>query len=1332
MTHVDDALVTSDTVDDIYPLSPMQKGMLFHTLLTPDARPYFEQAEYTASFDVDLAAFRKAWQTVVDRHAILRTGIQWQGLEEPLQFVRREVEVPFVYEDWRDLPADVQRTRLASFLEEDRRNGFDLTRAPLMRLALFQMSDGAHFVWTQHHLLLDGWSTSLVMNEVASAYGAARAGRVPHLPPAPSYRAYIDWFQRQDLGKAEEYWREKLRGFSAATPLPFAAPPRTGEDHQGFAIREARLAVESTSSLRELTRRERITFNTLVQAAWTIFLSRCGGESDVVFGITVAGRPASLPGAERTVGMFMNTLPLRITVDPRERLRSFLKRIQAEQLDVLQFESTPLFDIQSWCQIPAGQPLFESFVVFENYPHQLLGADEQQPAMPSFTEQRQFKRGAYPLEIQAGVGSTLGLRLSYDRARFVPEIGTELLPSLVAILSYMAAHDDCVIGDIPLVGSDQLASILAESRGPASVSDPALVLDMFDRAKASGPQSTAVISADDRLTYAELDERSRRIACALRARGARPDSRIVICGAPGVDLVAAIFGVLRSGAAYVPVPSDIAPPRLAQLVADAAPTAVLVDATEVDRLALDPAIVLTIERAGRELMDAEQPFARPSPRSLAYLIYTSGSTGAPKAVAVQHGSLAASTAARDQFYGAPPERYLLLSPFFFDSSVAGIFWTLCRGGTLVLADRAAQRDPAAIRQLIADHDITHLLCLPSIYGHVLDGAGSAPLSGLRTVIVAGETVTPTLVERHAQKLPGVVLCNEYGPTEGTVWATAQRCDTTGARVPIGEPIAGTTAYVVDTHGFLVPAGVAGELWIGGDGVTRGYWGYARGTAERFVPDGFSGVPGARLYRTGDLVQRSQGRIDFLGRIDHQVKIRGCRVEPAEIEGALAARGDLAEVVVAAREAGNGDRRLIAYYVPREGAAPTADELRQWLDGRMPEYMVPSTFVPLATMPRTATGKVDRRLLPAPDAARVEPVAAAGIARDTTELLLGQLWEDVLGVTDIRLDDDFFELGGHSLSAIALVTRLGTCYGREIPIRTLFAHRTVAKMAEFLRREVAWTSPSCLVPIQSRGIRRPLFCVHLGGGLVNAYVPLSRHLGPDQPMYGLQSIGLDPGQEPLTAVEAMATRYIEEVRAVQPNGPYQLAGLSMGCVVAFEMAQQLTRKGEQVAVLALLDGSPAREPVDFFADGWAAAIEAGEDDHVLSLLQKDLGVACDDLLGLPRDERLARCLEECRRRDRVPPDVGLLQFKRFMRVFATNARAMSSYRPSLYEGPVLFVHSSMPEGMDPTYGWGAVVSGGLDVHEVPGEHGSCVQEPQVHRLAAILETAMSRAAHHDAR
>jgi amino acid adenylation domain-containing protein len=1056
-----------NNIEDIYPLSPMQQGILFHTLYAPASGVYCEQWNCTLHGHLQVAALQHAWQRVVERHPVLRTAFHWENRAEPFQVVYRRVEVPWQQYDWRNLSTGEQGQRLEAFLAADREQGFALSIAPLIRLTLIQMVEDVYqFVWTHHHLLLDGWSVPLLLKKVFQFYDAFCAGQELHLEMCRPYGDYIAWLQRQDLSQAEAFWRQTLQGFTTPTSLLVGRVASIAANQEAsYAEQQKRLSATLTETLQALARRHHLSVNTLVQGAWAVLLSRYSGEEDVVFGAVVSGRLAALVGVESMVGLFMNTLPVRVRVSPEASLLPWLQALQAQQVEARHYEYSPLVHVQRWSNVPPGLPLFDTLFVFENYPGR--ATIQEWVSSLEIRQVRFVPRTHYPLTVLVIPEPALVLRLSYQCPRFDSATITQMLGHLQILLEGIVADPGQRLADLPLLTQAEHQQLLvAWNNTHAAYPHDMCVHQMFEAQVERIPDTVAVVFEDQALTYRELNTRANRLAHHLRALGVGPEVLVGLCVERSLELMVGLLGILKAGGAYVPLDPTYPPARLAFMLADAQVSVLVTQQQWVARLPVHGLQVVCLDGEWEHL--ASQPGNNPVsgviPANLAYVMYTSGSTGQPKGVMVEHWALSNTMHwMQATFPLSEADRVLQKTPSSFDVSAWEFFAPLMVGAQLILARPGEHQDSAYIVDLLATHQITMLQLVPSLLQMVLEEEALATCHSLRHVFCAGEALTHALQERFFARLTAD-LHNLYGPTEATIYATYWTCvrGSPSGHVPIGWPIANTQLYILDTQLHPVPIGVPGELHIGGVGLARGYLNHPELTAERFIPHPFSDVPGARLYKTGDLARyRPDGSLEFLGRRDTQIKLRGYRIELGEIEATLEHHPAIRQAVVLAREDTAGDRRLVAYCVSHHGFILDIRELRSFLQIKLPDYMVPAAFVVLDALPLTANGKVDRQALPTPGKARPPLFEAFVAPRTPIEELLASIWANVLKVESVGIHDNFFALGGHSLLAVQVISRLRKVFQVDVPLRVLFDAPTVAGLARHVEkgRQAAQSTPA---------------------------------------------------------------------------------------------------------------------------------------------------------------------------------------------------------------------------------------------------------------------------------
>ncbi|MEU4107260.1 amino acid adenylation domain-containing protein [Streptomyces sp. NPDC027717] len=1055
--------MTGFQLEDVLPLTPLQAGMLFHSLYDSQAVDvYTTQFVFDLEGSVSVFGLRAAIGTLLRRHANLRVGFLHEDLDQPVQAVAAEVPVPLTE---LDLTSAAGPEALEAFLAEDRTRRFDLTTPPLMRFTLVRTAPGRHrLVMTSHHLLFDGWSVPLLVRELFELY--ARQGDDLTLPRVTPYRTYLAWLAAQDRAATLATWRDALEGLETPTLLAGRGAPEGPDSAELPDTLVLELDRATTHRLRETARASRLTLNTLVQGAWGLVLAHLTGRSDVVFGTTVSGRPPEIPGIETMIGLFINTVPVRLRPEPGESLAALLTRLQEEQGRLLGNQYVGLTEI---CGTAGLDRLFDTLAVFENYPLDAEALRTAQQGMAGLTVAGIDGTDAahYPLTLTIAPGEdSLRITFGYRSALLDHTEIEQTVARMRHLLTRMAEGLDVRADSLPLLLEGERERLLETGRGAELRSDVRQVSVPDEVARQAGrhPGAVAVTGAGEELTYGQLQELSTGLAQALTGSGVGAEDGVGILLGRSSAQVTAALAVLRAGAAYVPLDPRWPAERLDRVTESAPLRALIVDAATRD----DPWVrgldipVLTVDPAGRVLSGGPfAPGALPAVSGgdrLAYVMFTSGSTGLPKAVGVTHADITALAADRTWADGVA-EAVLMHSAYVFDAATFEIWAPLLSGGRVVVAPPGTLQ-PETLRDLVARHGVTAAFLTTALF-NVIAETDPGALGLLRLAAAGGEAATPGVLQRLAAAHPGTTVLNAYGPTETTTFATLHRvpADAPPGMPAIGRPLDGMRAYVLDAALRPVPPGAEGELYIAGPGVARGYLGRPDLTATRFVADPFE-RDGTRMYRTGDVVRRdTEGLIHYVSRADQQVKLRGHRIEPAEIEAVLRTDPSVRAACVLVREDLPGDRALTAYVVPAPGHTADPGRLAAHVGRHLPAYMVPSAIQPLDELPLTVNGKLDRAALPAPAA---DTGAQGRPPRGAHEEIVAGLFADVLGVPQVGVDDDFFALGGHSLLATRLVGRVRTALGTETEIRTLFEHPTVASFAAVLA-DGDRPAPPALVP-----------------------------------------------------------------------------------------------------------------------------------------------------------------------------------------------------------------------------------------------------------------------------
>jgi amino acid adenylation domain-containing protein len=1161
-----------------YPLTPLQAGMLFHTLKEPHTGIYVEQYCCTFSGPLKIELLKRAWESLVHHHPVLRTSFIWDGLEQPLQQINEKIPI-----EWHLVQAENKTTddifqRIETYLHEDRIRGFQLDEPPLLRFGLFELDDGGYrFIWSFHHIICDGWSSARIIQELVAQYHSLSQGQTIFTRRERPFRDFVSWIHEQDHSNATQFWKNELSGATSPTPLPTY---HVDSQRQGYGRHAVLLSAQFTASLNAVARSRRLTVNTIIQGAWALLLHFYSGEEDIIFGSTVSGRPPLFEGAQTMVGLFINTLPIRIGVDLDRTFSGWLAALLDKQIRIRDFETSSLVEIQELSDFQPGVPLFDSIVVFENVPTGRTGSDIS--AEITIDQVEYHEQSNFPISIIALPGEQLNLVAFYEKTFFADDHIQRLLNHLKIIVEQFVEKPDQRLGSLSLLSSQDQAQ-LASWQGQAQAHPiDRNVVQLFEEQAVFQAERTAICCGSETLSYRELNRRANRLAHYLISQGFDKKSRQSIFMDRSVDMIVAMLAVLKSGAAYVPLDPDYPENRIRYMLGDARPVSVLT----LNRLAPAlancdiPIICLDAEHHGIDQYSDENPDVPWEPEDLAYVIYTSGSTGRPKGVMISHANLSNSTSERIKYYNDPPERFLLLSSISFDSSVAGIFGTLCRGGSLYIPSHDEHRDISYLAETIYKKQISHFLAIPSLY-HRLIEFFPEKLKSLHTVIVAGEVCPQKLVKKHEAGLPEAQLFNEYGPTEATVWATVFDCKKCHSKpyVPIGEPIGNMQIHILDHRFRQVPPGMPGELYLSGASISPGYLNQPELSADRFIALTLPDNSVQRVYRTGDQVCfLEDGSLHFLGRNDEQVKIRGYRIELGEIETVLKNLSPVRQAAVVPQKTpkiktqhhavvkSSSDEvftSLAAYIELESHKSMDVAALKHRVAEQLPDYMIPSDIFLLDRLPLQPNGKINRSLLPKPDQLHAAKKEEEIISEDGIEREITRIWSNLLNREHISVSDNFFDVGGHSLLLIQLASELKTHFTIKVRISDLYQAQTPTQQAHLIRAPV--DSDDRQITSQNS---TTFFWIHGEGS--NRL--LAKYLKPGQKLYFILHQSRDGRAAEYRTIEDITQYYLSMVRQVQKRGPYSLGGYCVGGVFAFEIAQQLIREGEEVSLLFLLDPS----------------------------------------------------------------------------------------------------------------------------------------------------------------
>ncbi|WP_026231820.1 non-ribosomal peptide synthetase [Neolewinella persica] len=1297
----------------VAPTSGQQRLWLLQQLY-PDNAFYQYGHLYKFSGPLEADLLEQSLAQIVERHELLRSN--YVRPEEDIQLIIRPAgDFRMARIDLDSVPIKERRAKSEATALAEAQKPFDLATGPLFRATLIYLGEETSWlVISMHHIIGDRSSLMVLNEELFGIYTELAEGRSNERSPlAIQFPDYAHWKnQRPVADKSLQYWTDLLGEAPPSSALPFDQVRAAKPTYAGATLTTT-VSSETSVQVRELARDVGTTNNVVFLAAYQSLLLRYGAQKDLTVGSPVSTRDRT--ELEGMVGFLNETVVLRTRFEDKdERFRDLVARTKTQMEQALEHKDVPFDVLVNHLQPrrePGANPLFQNMLVYNT--------EAAAPTLPKGLElgEEMMDLGVAKFDLTLFAtdhGNHFTLALEYAKDLFDEATAQRMLAHLTVLLEHGTGQPDTPVTQLELMSPAERQKVLLDWNDTATkLPRPASVTELILAAGQENPTAIAVADEEHQLSYQALIGRSAALAGELQRAGVLPGTPVGLFVGRTVDLIVGILGILRAGGAYVPLDPDYPAGRTAYIIEDAGIEVVVTTKN------LRPKLV----DSGLRTVDVPMAPATEAPLfptlsgdDPAYLIYTSGSTGKPKGVTISQANLVHSTTARFAYFEHQPKAFLLLSSFAFDSSVAGIFWTLCKGGKLVIPPKRIEQDMARLRGIIHHQGITHTLLLPSLYQLLLEEATPDELASLQTVMVAGEACSPVLVRTHFKHFPSVELVNEYGPTEGTVWCTAHKIqpgDANGA-VPIGKPIPNVKNYVLDAHLQPVPLGVPGELYLAGEGLAKGYWQQPSLTQERFLEADLGAVAGAgkrlkaRLYKTGDLVKlRPSGLLDFLGRADHQVKIRGFRVELEEVSRRLEQVPAVREAVTIVDQSG-AVPRLAAYYTVREQLS--ALSLRQSLLADLPEYMVPAILIALDELPRLPNGKINQSALPAPELTMPATSAETFVAPATdTEKSLAAVWEKVLKRGPVGLDDNYFAIGGDSIRSIRIISQARK-EGLELEPHHIFTHQTVRELAAALDQKVVDEEARTVVPLRRTGSEAPLFCIHAGGGHVFFYQPLSNALPQHRPVYAVQPHTLAGMDDLPEDIPAMAADYLREIRKVQPHGPYHLLGTCFSNCVVLETAHQLLAAGETVGSLFIIDSSPtqlAPVPVPRFSPVYTMIRIIREANW--KLLRRSIyryWFHTRQALSIPLEDKQGKALRQTIN--------GLYQ-------------RYNEYTWSPIQHPITLIRSAQfaenPEKKYHEDNWSTLAGGGLVVRAIPGTHIGLFEPPYVEQLAATIEKCL---------
>ena len=1329
------------------PLSFAQQRLWFVQQLSPDNDSYNMLEALRLDGALNIVALEQSLNELVRRHEILRTTFPTVD-GKPIQKIAPATSLNLSIDDLQGLSADEQTTQIQQIADSQASAPFNLAFGPLVQFTLLQLSPKEYVLLLKmHHIIYDGWSLNIFFGELSQLYAAFTQGLPNSLPELSIQYADFAFWQRQWLtGEVLErqlnYWQKQLAGVPPVLELPTDKPRPPIQTFQG-AAKSLVLDRELTQRLQHLSQQSDATLFMTLLAAFLVLISRYTGQPDIIVGSPIANRNS--PQIEQLMGFFANTLALRGNLSNNPSFAEFLAQVRQTTLSAYAHQDLPFEMLVEKLQPErdlSRNPLVQVMFSLQNAPQSsgnLSGLNIQNMPLPIGVRAR-FDLEVNYWEVPGGLEGVWCYKTDLFEANTI----TRLAQHFQTLLQAIVANPQARISELPLLSRAQRHQLLVEWNNTlVEYPHDKCIHQLFEEQVERNPDAVAVVFKDEQLTYYELNCRANQLAHYLRSLGVGADKLVGICLERSINMIVGLLGILKAGGAYVPLDPEYPQERLSFMLRDAQISVLLTQQSFVNKLPNHTAQVVCLDSAAHLIEECSQDNAITHVQStnLAYVMYTSGSTGQPKGVEVVHRGVNRLLFGANYVYLDATQTFLQLAPISFDACTFEIWGALVHGAKCVLFPGTIPTSQN-LRQEIDKHGITILWLTAALFNSIIDDDSQA-LSGIKQLLIGGEALSISHVRKALEHLPFTQIINGYGPTESTTFTCCypipRQIDANIESIPIGCPISNTQVYILDAYLQPVPIGVPGELHIGGAGLARGYLNRPELTDERFIPKPFE-AGGSRLYKTGDLARYlPDGNIEYLGRIDNQVKIRGFRIELGEIEAVLSQHKDVQVACVIVREDSPGEKRLVAYVVPQKQVTLTISELRQFLANKLPGYMIPNAFVILESLPLTPNGKVDRHALKAPSQSSDSDKFIE--ARNKLELKLVQIWSKILRVDKIGVHDNFFDLGGHSLLASYLMAQIKQEFSKDIPLTTLFQNPTIEQLATIIQKDSVYFNSSCLVAIQSHGTNPPFFCVPGAGGRPFYFYHLGRYLGEEQPLYSFEN-DLYEKLGSITRIEDIASIYIAAMQTVQPQGPYFLGGHSYGGNVAFEMAQQLHKQGQKVALLAIIDSSaPTYKDKQMLIDylnwdhaRWLAEVSKGLEIY----LDKNVDISYEALGCLSVEEQLKYVLNYFKLANMLPPNAEITQLTNIVQAYKTSCLCLVDYVPKeLYPDKLIVLRANEDLPQDPnselaseasadfSLGWSEFSTEPVDIHFVLGNHVSIMAEPHVQVLAEQLKACIDK-------
>jgi amino acid adenylation domain-containing protein len=1197
---------TKGNIQDIYPLTPMQEGMLYHALADPTSSAYFEQMSYRMQAELDIEKVKESLNQLVKRYDILRTAFIHEGMERPMQVVLKERECGFMYQDLRHLQAaEKKENAIMEFKQTDRARSFNLAADVLIRVAVLQTDRTEYeFTWSNHHILMDGWCTGILVTEFLEIYNSFLENRPWELPEVPPYRVYIQWLEKQDKKASKQYWEKYLEAYETSAAFPRIKSPNILEESYQVGVVKITLDNERTRQLNHFTARYHVTLNTIVQALWAILLGKYCGKQDVVFGAVVSGRPSEIEGVESMVGLFVNTVPVRITYETDTKFNQLLKKVQQDAVASEPYHYYPLAEIQS--AAPLKQDLLDHLLVFENYPvaERIDGAVRKsrdnygkKNAALNVSKFESFEQTNYDLDLVVQKGThRLFFKFNFNNNVYNTDYIQRMSIHFENLLNQVSDDDEITPARLTLLSEAEKEQLLKDFNNtredfPADKPIHRLIEEQVQKT----PNRPAVFYEGQRLTYRQTNEQANQLARMIRARGMQPEQMVGMLLERSVDMAVGMLAVLKAGGALLPLEPEAPDARNRYMMEENQvrflltqrhlyhQKAELMHDFSADTLVLMDDKNLFPGGKGTDNLDIVNPNG-----GLALVLYTSGTTGKPKGILLEHRNV------NNYIHGLnrrifsryePPLNIGLQAPYTFDGFPQMVLGAMWYGHCAYIVPDDIRADGGALLKYYKKHHIHITDGSPAhlrLMVESLDGERENLELDIKNLLIAGDVLPCQTVKDFLDTFKNnpPIVTNSYGPTEccgdSTFYHVTKENINRHQTLPIGTPMPNEQIYIVDKHMKLQPIGVWGEICIGGEGVGRGYLKQDTLTKEKFIPNPF--LKGTRLYRTGDLARwLPDGNIEFSGRIDQQVKIRGYRIEPEEVKNQLLNHEDIRAAVVTAKEYNDGDNYLCAYYVARNSLE--AGQLRHYLAKQLPSYMIPAYFVPMENIPHTPRGKVDLKALPDPrSAARTHTIVPPS---NESEEKIRHIWAEILGLDPqkISIHDDYYELGGNSINIINVLNRMKKEFQHPISLSSLILYPTIKELAANIYEQGILNKLECVVKLNKGGNEKNIFIIHPMNGQVYIYKDLAKLLENHYNIYGIQARGIVRRSRPAQSLPMMVEDYISQVRIIQPEGPYIIMGHCIGDVIAYLMVKRLEKMKCPVERLIMSDESNfAMEPV----------------------------------------------------------------------------------------------------------------------------------------------------------